>query len=137
MRLEAANPIAPYQWEARYATGRLRQRDGAGWHTSREIDRGQLQALVLLGHPASPVVLPMPRPDRPVDEVLIRATTELSITPGNATAADARRWTFLGLRYGGEAWVLQIDPAAHLVTYTVPLPAGTPLDPVPCARCGG
>ena len=136
---DALNPIAPYRWEAQYPTGRLLQCDVDGWHTSREIDRTRLRALIVLGHPDSPITLPVPRPAVAPDEVLIRATTELQAThaldaaPGSLTA---HRWTFVGLRYGLEAWVLQIDPAGHLVTRTCPLAAGAPLDPVPCARCG-
>lgn len=133
------NPIYPYRWEARYTTGRLLQLDVDGWHTSREIDRGRLRMLCLYGHPASPILLPMPRPAAPVDEVLVRATTEFQSTgivgeaPGRLTA---RRWTFLGVRYGLEVWVLQIDPAEHLITRTLTLPPGAPLDPVACDRCG-
>ena len=118
--------------------GRLLQCDVDGWHTSREIDRGQLRTLVLLGHPESPVLLPMPRPAQPVDEVLVRAMTDLRATRvlgEGAGPLTAQRWTFLGVRYGGHAWVLQVDPAGHLVTASIPLAAGAPLDPLPCARC--
>jgi hypothetical protein len=134
------NPIAPYRWEARYATGRLCQCDVDGWHTSREIDRTRLRALVVLGHPDSPLTLPVPRPAWIPDEVLVRATTELQATHelgrGGAGVLTAQRWTFVGLRYGTQAWVLQIDPAGHCVTTTRPLAAGSPVDPVPCGRCG-
>jgi hypothetical protein len=139
LRGDALNPIAPYRWAAQYATGRLLQCDVDGWHTSREIDRAQLRALVVLGHPDSPITLPVPRPAQIPDEILVRATTELQATQALGGAAEpltAQRWTFLGVRYGSEAWVLQIDPAGHLVTRTLPLAAGAPLDPVPCGRCG-
>ena len=127
------NPIAPYRWEARYATGRLLQLDVDGWHTSREIDRGRLRSLCLYGHPASPILLPMPCPAVPVDEVLVRATTEL--TTQDVGSLTAQRWTFLGVRYGIQAWILQIDPAGHLITRTLALPPGAPLDPMHCDRC--
>jgi hypothetical protein len=139
LRGDAVNPIAPYRWTAEYDTGRLLQCDVDGWHTSRDIDRARLRALVVLGHPDSPITLPVPRPALTPDEVLVRATTELQATHevgGTAEALSAHRWTFLGLRYGPEAWVLQIDPAGHLVTSRRPLAAGAPLDPVPCPRCG-
>ena len=137
------NPIAPYFWEAQYATGHLRQWDRDGWHTSRDIDRAQLRRLVITGHPASPIVVELPVPPPPLgmapDEVLVRATTELQATlevGSGPPALTASRWTFVGVRYGTQAWVCQIDPAAHVSTHTVTLPAGAPLDPVPCARCG-
>jgi hypothetical protein len=139
LRGDAVNPIAPYRWEAVYASGRLRQCDVDGWHTSREIDRTRLRALVVLGHPDSPITLPVPRPAWTPDEVLVRATTELQATHervGESPALTAQRWTFVGLRYGRAAWVLQIDPGGHLVTRTLPLAPGATLDPVPCGRCG-
>lgn len=140
LRRDAVNPIAPYRWEAQYDTGRLLQCDVDGWHTSRDIDRTRLRALVVLGHPDSPITLPVPRPALVPDEVLVRATTELQarreLDAGPGATLTAQRWTFLGLRYGPQAWVLQIDPSGHLVTRTCPLAASAPLDPVPCPRCG-
>ena len=132
------NPIAPYRWEARYALGRLCQLDVDGWHTSREIDRQRLRTLVVLGHPDSPISLPVPYPTAP-DEILIRGTTDLHATMESGTGARSlrtARWVFVGVRYGADAWVIQLDPHGHVVALQLELPAGAALDPVPCVRCG-
>ena len=138
MRRAPVNPIAPYRWEARYELGRLLQLDVDGWHTSREIDRQRLRTLIVHGHPDSPIQLAMPSANPP-DEIIVRATTDLRATLGTGeTAMTAARWVFVGVRYAGHAWVVQLDPAGHVLALTArSLPAGAALDPVPCSRCGG
>jgi hypothetical protein len=118
-RVAARNPLEPYSWEARYrGTGRLRQFDHDGYHFSHEIDRGRLAALVVLGHPDSPIVLPVPYADgRVVDHVIVKA--QVSLTQQLGVAAPGASWDravrcFFGFRYGEERFVLEIDELGRL-----------------------
>lgn len=114
-RLADPNPIAPYRWEARYAGGgRLRQFDVDGWHSSREIDRARIEALVILGHPASPIVLSRPYADRIPDEVLVSAQTDLVQTLGQGIT-DRHVVFFFGYRFGAEEFLVRIDAAGRLM----------------------
>jgi len=119
-RLADPNPIAPFAWEARYrGGGRLRQYDVDGRHTSREIDRARIESLVILGHPASPIVLPRPEPDRIPDEVLVLAQTDLVQTLGQGIT-DRRVIFVFGYRYGPTRYLVTIDEAGRLTTEPPP-----------------
>jgi hypothetical protein len=138
-RIRSVNVVEPYLWEARYAKGRLRQKDWDGWHTSREIDRKRLRAFVIHGHPASPIEIGLPYPPWPEGpaplEVIIQATTDIRETVEVGTGETTREivtWCFFGLRYRpDEAHILQFDPAGHLLAVILDV-----VQPVECPRCG-
>jgi hypothetical protein len=68
------NPMHPWEWLAEYRDGgQLRQFDSDGFHRSSEIDPRKLVALVLLGHPASPIRWPVPDSLRtgPIQRVVV------------------------------------------------------------------
>jgi len=113
-RVSEKNPIFPYSWQANYKDGgRLSQFDLDGHHFSREIDCSRLTALIILGHPDSPVTLPVLYPDRLPDEVIIKAQVSLSQTLGQVGMTRTVRY-FFGFRYGDEKFLLEIDEQGKL-----------------------
>jgi hypothetical protein len=67
------NPMAPWTWVAEYRDGGLlQQQDRDGFHRSSEIDPRKVVALVVHGHPASPVRWTVPSAGGPVRAVEVQ-----------------------------------------------------------------
>lgn len=106
-RRASGNPIFPYQWVARYSDGSaLSQFDVLKRHNSRDIDLSRVTELVILNHPASPLVVPahLGRPH----EVIVKAEVEMDLIVG--TNQRNYRVTYLfGFRYGVEKYMMEIN----------------------------
>lgn len=113
-RILNRNPLHPYSWQASYkGGGRLKQFDFDGQHFSPEINRSRVTELVILGHPDSPITIPIPYPDRVPDEVIIKAQVSLRQTLGVPGMTRTVR-LFFGYRYGAEKFLLEIDEQGKL-----------------------
>jgi hypothetical protein len=102
------NPIAPYTWSAEYrGGGGLRQYDVDGRHTSLEIDRTRIAALVLHGHPAGALRLPVPDALGAPDAVIVKATTSVRLRLGGSLERAVR--VTAGFQVGAQRHVLVIE----------------------------
>jgi hypothetical protein len=118
-RIEHKNPLHPYSWQANYINGgRMKQFDFDGYHHAIEIDRSKIKELVILGHPDSPINLPLPYADRAPDEIIIKAQCDIAFTVELGTAEreqNVRSRCFFGFRYGNEKFLVLIDPSGKVM----------------------
>jgi len=102
----------PYRWIARYeGGGELKQFDVDGYHFSREIDRGRITELIVVGHPTSPIKIPRlwKSSERPLDEVVIKAQVDIEYELGTKNIVRRKVKYHFGYRYGQELFLMQID----------------------------
>jgi hypothetical protein len=126
-RIFEQNPLYPYSWEARYeGGGRLRQFDFDGHHWSTEIDKTKVKALVILGHPISPIVFEKPQHLAKVspDEVIIEAQVSLEVPAGGVQPVNRIVRCYFGYVYelkntdgtsaGPVQYLVEIDEAGRV-----------------------
>ena len=119
-RMASGNPLYPYTWVAEYhpaflglgPSGRLKQFDVDGYHTSLDIQKARLMRLLIMNHPLSPIELPVPF-DRPPDEIVMKARVDLEMDLGGKVVGRKVSRIF-GYRYGEDKYLLEIDDEGML-----------------------
>lgn len=111
------NALYPYQWVINYTDGSaIAQFDGLRRNTSRDIDKARVRNMIILNHPASPIVVEPPFPSPP-DEVIIKCTVDMDMRLGQEPKVASWVCKF-GYRYRAEFYYLIMDPFTHRVWTT-------------------
>lgn len=110
------NPLGRFSWRADLINpfAFMFQFAANGYRCARDIPRERITALVILGHPSSPIACATIKSLGPPDEVLVGIHKSLVFETGLAHLKDELSIPYFGFRWGTDKYLLEIAPDLNL-----------------------